>query len=202
MFTGVLEKPPDIIRFFSYLLIFMSISFGAIYFKANHDWNRRHAATLASYEVNQNLDEPVKKLNDIFSFSELRTTDVISLDKIHEEICKKDDKGKPMAGKDGAFCIDYEKGGYENYKAIGSLLNEYEYLCVGIRNRVFDEEIIKDLFEGMMIKAYYNFRDYIEHKNNHISKERKGKIWEHFVSHAKRYGEASITTSESRTPTA
>ncbi len=82
--------------------------------------------------------------------------------------------------------IDKKKG-FKVFNAIRGLLNTFEYISAGVHQKVFDEKIIRELFEGSLVKAYFNLEEYIVHVNDVMSAERKGKAWGHLKRLAKRY---------------
>lgn len=184
----ILVDVSDIVRYFSYLFAVLSLFYGAIYFKANHDWNRRQLGATVSFEVKtKTIDPAVIILNKAFNFSVREVKESISVDEIHDKICQKDEAGKLKKGKKTDFCLIVDGEGHSIYMAIGSLLNAFEYIAMGVHQKVFDEEIIRSVYEGMVVKTYHNFKAYIDHINNEMVPDRKGKIWINFCDLAEGY---------------
>ena len=81
-----------------------------------------------------------------------------------------------MNNNEKRYIVDYEGDGHNVKRSIYNVLNSFEYIAAGVYQGVFDKRIIKSLFQGMIIKAYSVFKDFIEHVND-MHPDRKGKIW-------------------------
>ena len=180
-----LGRPEIPIQYFGFLFTIYAVWRGTIHFRDYHRLERRKTAMLESVRIRQDLSISIKELNRVFHYC-TRGKSTLSVDDIHEAICKKDDKGELLINekKPKQLVLDTDGPGGITRQAIIDLLSGYEYLAVGIKHQVFDEKIIKDFSRGGIIKAYHVFKDYIEHYNLEMAPERDGRIWENLVAMA------------------
>ena len=111
--------------------------------RQNHDWERRIAAQSAVNEYSSVVD--TKDLKSEFDY--LNRTDVI-----------------PLAELQGAFerCSDMQG-------SLNKMLNYYERLARGVRQGIYDEELIKAARLTAMKKVLRVFGPYIEHRRKEFS---------------------------------
>ncbi|MDD2508699.1 MAG: DUF4760 domain-containing protein [Aliarcobacter skirrowii] len=132
---------------------FMQLKHNKEELKSNHDWNRRQLALTELIKHRKDVTEAIRLLNSNIDYRERKNA--YSLNEIHKHLC--DDESF-----DGNI-LKMTDTGKEIKHNIFVILNYYEYLCIGIENRVFDESIIKDSIKGALIKANKLFGEYIEH---------------------------------------
>ena len=132
---------------------FMQLKHNKEELKSNHDWNRRQLALTELVKHRKDVTEAIRLLNSNIDYRERKNA--YSLNEIHKHLC--DDESF-----DGNI-LKMTDTGKEIKHNIFVILNYYEYLCIGIENRVFDESIIKDSIKGALIKANKLFGEYIEH---------------------------------------
>lgn len=117
------------------------VSAAATELRANHDWHRRIAAQDALMQQRQHvLDSGLLEKE----FQHTTTRDPIPLEKINSAI-----NALP-----------------ELRRALHSYLNYYEALARGVRQAVYDEEIIKAGCRGIMTRNWIRFGHYIAHRRN------------------------------------
>lgn len=120
--------------------------------EANHEWNRRQAALTEMFKNRESASNAVVALNSSINYREQK--DAYSLKDIHKALCDNENhEENPMLTENGKI-IKHN---------IFIILNYYEYLAIGIENKVFDEDVIKDSVKGAVIKAQKLFGEYIEH---------------------------------------
>jgi hypothetical protein len=129
--------------------------------KANHNWNRKHSALIEAEKNREKYTEAVKKLNKSLNYREQEES--YSLKDIHRYICDNDDHTKNP---------NLTEEGKKIKHNIFIILNHYEYLAVGVKNKIFDEETLKDLIRGGLIKANKLFGEYADHLRNKHSKNK------------------------------
>jgi len=111
-------------------------------FTDDHDWRRRVNAQEAILSFSDGL-EHWKALEESFNYMDAQKG--IEIEKIEEEIQKN-----------------------PSLKAtLGSLLNLYEMLAIGIHHRVYDEGLIRDARSRAMIHVYTVFEQYIKKTQEH-----------------------------------
>ena len=117
---------------------------------------------------------------DVYIYKKLNyreQEDSYSLKEIHKYLCNNENH------KENPPIVDEGKKIKHN---IFVILNYYEYLAVGIKNQVFDEQTIKELIRGGVIKANKLFGDYITHlrekhtknKNQFIEMQKLAEKWD------------------------
>jgi hypothetical protein len=75
------------------------------------------------------------------------------------------------------------------------VLGRYEIMAVGMKHKVCDEEICKDMLRGAVVRYYRHFSQYIEDLRK---KYENPHLYENFEYYAKRW---SMTDVKSREPT-
>ena len=155
----------------------LAILFAGFQFKANHDWNRRHAAILAAKDMRDSLYDDFDLIDKSFGFSNRRKHEKLSVDEIHMKMCNVGKDGELIRGKNGKLSLDHHGEGAGIAKAISNYLGAFEYLAAGIRQGVLDEDLIYTLYGGPLIRAAGIFADYIEHVNTEMYPGRRGKIY-------------------------
>ena len=174
----MLTSPADLISYFGFTATSMTVIFAGFQIRAEHDWNRRHAAMIAAYEIKKQLREDTLILDPPFNIIRRKPTDTIKVTCIHNNICKKGTNGKLERDEEDKLVIDHENKAGEIRNSIINTLNESEYIAAGVIDGVFDEDIIYKLTAGIIINNYYIFKEYIDHLNNDMFPDRKGKIYE------------------------
>ncbi len=111
-------------------------------FTHDHDWRRRVSAQEALLSFSDGV-EHWKELEDAFNYMDAQKA--IGIEKIEEEIQK-----KPSLKV-----------------TLGSLLNFYEMLAVGVSQGVYDEKLISLARGRAMIHVYYIFEQYIKKTQGH-----------------------------------
>lgn len=106
--------------------------------KENYDWNKRIEAQKAVCQIVE-IREDVKKIKKSFGY-ENKKDETISYD-----VAKKILKENPD--------VEY---------SLYILLNFFENLTRGIKQGIYDEEVVKVALKGTMIDAYNYFKNYIK----------------------------------------
>ncbi len=120
--------------------------------KANHEWSRRKQSLVQLIDGRPSMTESIRYLNANINYREKK--DAMSLAEIHKFICGEEDHNKnPEITKDGK----------EIKHHIFNILNYYEFLAIGIKQRICDEEVIKNSARGSLLKAQKVFGEYIAH---------------------------------------
>jgi hypothetical protein len=175
-FSGFFEKNAEMVNYFGFCMTTTAIIVAVLQSIKNHDWNRRHAATLCLKEFRDQIRPHTILVHKAFGYFGRDENHPISVDKIHEAICKLDGDGRLVrCGKTDRWELDEEKQEIDN--AITEMLNLYEYIGSGIHQGVFDKEIVADLMASNIIKVANVFGPYITHINEDMYKNRKGKTW-------------------------
>jgi len=173
----IITEVTDIIAYYGFCFTVFSILYAAIQFRSNHDWNRRQLAITAARQVKKQMNSDILCLNKKFNYLQLKASDLLEVDDIHEKMCCVGENGKFQINDKGKYIIDYKGDGHKTQKSIYNLLNDYEYIAAGVHQGVFDKRIIKTLFQGPLIKAYSVFKNYIKHFNDDLNPERRGSVW-------------------------
>ena len=128
--------------------------------KANHDWNRRHLAIEKIIEIQSNLSKlREEEFELLLHFSSRK--EPYTLEEIHLLMCEIDENGNIKRDNNG-YCILTKKG-RKLSSQIREYLNSYEIIAGAIKENTFDEQVIKNILKGNMIKAYKIFQNYINH---------------------------------------
>lgn len=196
------ENPGVVIQYFGFILTSASIGMATIQFRAHHDIERRKMAITEGSKVKAACDDAIRTLGEAFDFTAIGM-DSISVDKIHNAICLKNEKGEFIADPDkrGRHLLDYKGSGYKIEQAITKLLNCFEYMAIGVYQHIFDRDVIRALYRGNFCKAYSNFKAYIDHYNNDMAPERKGKVWNNFVRLSEEFIEEDKALADTKKPT-
>lgn len=152
-----LDKASTISLISALIALFAAISavLGLVYqLKSNNEWNKRQYA-LSQVTNNTIYSNAIQHLNKNISYASIK--DPITLEAIHQYICgnKNWTPGKPM---------NLTSDGSEIRDNILRVLNYYETIAIGIKNDIYDENVIKRLLKGNLLKAYHIFSTYIEHR--------------------------------------
>lgn len=166
---------------------------------ADHDQRLRMHTISTLGNLQTETREATLKLHKEFNYIN-RGKRPVSVKEVHVRICKlkagcenkpvdnrtEDDLEVDKNGGVDRKCFFLDTGvGAEVYYALSTLLNNYEFIAVGIDERVFDDRIVKELLRGNIIKAYKVFEQYIEHVCEEMTKSQK--TWEHFRTLAQNY---------------
>jgi len=176
-YLKIITKVTDIIAYYGFCFTIFSILYAAIQFRSNHDWNRRQLAITAAKQVKDKMDKHLLFLNKKFNYLHRKPSDSLDVDLIHKAIYVIENGKLKMNNNEKRYIVDYEGDGHNVKRSIYNVLNSFEYIAAGVYQGVFDKRIIKSLFQGMIIKAYSVFKDYIEHMNNEMHPYKNGKIW-------------------------
>lgn len=142
--------------------------------KANNGWNLRHTALIGVYD-RQDFSSAVTILKKNIKYTNI--SEPISVEQIHLYICNN--------GNCRGELLDLSKEGLKTSDSIFTILNYYEYLAIGIKSNIMDEEVIKSMVKGSLLNAYRVFSLYIEHLrsdrhnklNIYIDMEKLAKKW-------------------------
>lgn len=184
---GILELGQGISVFGQYVTAF-AIFFAAYQFKATHDWNRRHLAIVEAKNTREALSEDIILLDKTFNYIGRRKHQAISVSDIHKGMCECTPEGS-LKYTDGKLKLDHAGGGEKVDRSLSRFLGAFEYLSTGIRQGVFDEEVVYKLYGGPLIRAAGIFSDYIKHVNEDMHPERMGKIYENLLAVAAKFEE-------------
>ncbi len=120
--------------------------------KANHDWNRRQLVLTELMSNRDSLTSAIKSLNNSINYREQK--DSYSLAEIHKALCNDDNYERNPSLTDDGKKVKHH---------IFIILNYFEYFAVGLKNKVFNEKVLKDSIKGSLLKANKVFGSYIEH---------------------------------------
>ena len=129
------------------------------------DLSRRQLSMTESIRI---LKELRQKRQSLESFTEMDYSQEmqkghsIPYQDIHTWICKKENG--LYVGEQGEY--ELTENGKKIKNDIRAIINDYEYLSIGILNSAFDEQIIKDGMDAMAMDSYKSFSNYIEHIRN------------------------------------
>ncbi len=115
----------------------------------NHDWNRRLAAQQAVREYKE-IQPMLETVSEHFDYQ--NRTEGIS----HDD-----------------FETKFEKN-IELQSRLHQVINYFEGLARGVRQGIYDEEVIRVAFRGHMIRVYESFKYYIEGRRRKLHNQ---KIW-------------------------
>ena len=121
--------------------------------KANNEWDLRNTALVEVYK-REAFSKALKTLEKHIHYTNLR--EPISEEEIHKWLCEDENCT-------GEF-LTLTNNGLKIRKSIMVILNYYEYLAIGIKSNIFDEEVVKEMIQGSLINAYTVFSIYIEHQ--------------------------------------
>jgi hypothetical protein len=173
---GIMSLSHGISIFGNYVTAF-AIFFAAYQFKANHDWNRRQLAITEAKNIREEAVKNTLLLDKKFHYISRKKHEKIDVDTIHKAMCELNPNGSlKYYGRN--LKIDHANGGDEVDKALSHLIGAFEYLSTGIRQGIFDEEVIYRLYGGPLMRAAGIFDDYITHLNKDMYEDRGGRIYE------------------------
>ncbi len=169
------------IMFFVQVGMFI-LAIAAIYYhrkqiKADHDWNRRHAAAVELLKIKNYIKEKIGIVDNKFIVMNRKENNPIKVEDIHKEICEMNENGDfKQDNENDRRKLREDQEAKDLYRAIRDILNLYEHIAMCVNQEVFDKKIVKELEMGNIIKFYSIFYLYIEHVNEMYPK-RKGNIW-------------------------
>lgn len=138
----------NILEIISLLILIISVLIAArqLYLlrkvqKENYDWNKRIEAQKACVEFDYQLINDRKALAKDLDYGK-------DVDRIPAQ----------------KFESIFEKN-FELRISCHNILNFFDGLCVGIHNHIYDEQIIKDNFETLILRTYDQFKPYIDERN-------------------------------------
>lgn len=197
-FLTMKAGPEAVIQYYGFLFTIFAVWRGTIHFRAYHDMERRKIAITESRTLQKECKDALEVLKEAFDLISIGEK-AIPVEKIHKKICKLDEKEKPLPDPDNhdRMLLDYDGEGIKIQKSIVDVLNTYEYLAVGVNQKIFDKAVILELNKGNFVKIYKNFKPYIDHFNDDMYPSRKGAVWINMVTLAKELlGEAATATKK------
>jgi len=169
------------LHYFGFSLTGFSIIIAAQQYRKNHLWNRKITAIESALKIKSDTEPSIVYLTKKIDYRNTSSNKYFTVDFLHEQMCV---QNKDSTNEYDKYELDpktrkykVSKKGQEFIKHLNALLNNYEYLAVGIRNGIFDENTIKSFYRGAIIKCYNNFSIYIEHYNSEMAPERSSTIW-------------------------
>ena len=129
-----------IIDILIFIVLIITAGIAYIQLKANHDWNRRQLALIEMKKNRAKYRKALKIIDKHLDYN--RREESYTLKKITKAIKK--NKTKKL------------------YNSIIIILDYFEYLSLGISQKVFDEEVIKASTETSFIKVHKMFKAYIQ----------------------------------------
>jgi len=136
---------------------------------ATHDWNRRQLAITEAYKTVSAVMDNISKIDNEIKYSEKKLSDRYEIKDLHHFFCEKDNNGKLIKDDDNRCKINPDKRYIRQY--VVEMLNQYDKLALGVFNKTYDEQIIKEACQGVMIKAYKVFELYIKHLRKYFDRE-------------------------------
>ncbi len=151
-------------KYVIYVTAIMSIGLLIAYKQivSNTDLSRRQLSMTESIRILKELREKRQKLEEFTEMDysqEMQKGHSIPYQDIHEWICKTVNNN--YIGESGQY--ELTENGKKIKNHIRAIINDYEYLAIGILNSAFDEQIIKDGMDAMAIDSYTSFSNYIKH---------------------------------------
>lgn len=151
-------------KYVIYITSIMSIGLLIAYKQivSSTDLSRRQLSMTESIRILKELREKRQELEAFTEMDysqELQKGHSIPYQDIHNWICKKN--GNNFVGEKGQY--ELTPNGKKIKNNIRAIINDYEYLAIGILNNAFDEDIIKDGLDAMAIGLYNSFSNYIQH---------------------------------------
>ncbi len=147
-----------------------------------NNWNKKQLAISRLHDSRHILKELQNKLHGHLEILERNKDQPFGLNNIHDSLgvrlndgtfvfhgehTPEDIKKIPKTQPDELlfsalnFCEDTQ--GREIKDNILDFLGEYEFICSAVNNDVFDDEIVKKLFQSNIVRIYNIFQPYIEH---------------------------------------
>jgi len=178
---GVFCEYRDHLMFFGFSATTVSILVAALQSVKTHDWNRRLAAKSALDQFREKTKQHVVKLDEAFSYYLRDEKNIITINEIHDAICKKDEKNNFLACSMNHSKIMLDPDKKELRESIYEYLNLYEGVASGVHQGVYDREVVADLLASNFIKVSSLFGPYISHFNE-IYPSSKGRIWQNLIT--------------------
>lgn len=164
-----------LVSFCTMLVLAVSTTIGVLQLRAlrkqvrsQHEWNRREVGLQYTFERDPMLREVRNKLEDVFHLRD-RKSGEISLDEI----------------------LEIQKSYPNIITDLLIVLGRYEIMAVGIKHRVCDEEICKDMLRGAVIRYYRYFSQYIEDLRK---KYENPHLYENFAYYARKWSMSEVET--------
>ena len=180
-YSTFLASSSDKISYYGFSLTILSIVWAVIESSKNHDWNRRKSAMDVLLTMKTKIKEHSDLVHETFGFRGKGETQIISVEDIHDAICKKDAKGK-FVRNETTKLLELNDSNSEIYTSIWEMLNLYEHMAAGVYQGVYDRDVIETVMASNFIKVSSIFSEYINHVNNEMYPNRKGRTWENLVS--------------------
>ena len=149
--------------------------------KANR-WNTRQLAMTQMHSSRKVMKECIAKLHECleilerkepYELYEIHDIMGIQLDDgsfcFHGEEIEEKIKLIPTSAKNDDYrCLSFSDKykGREIKDSIIDYLSEYEYICSGVNNNIFDDKTVKSLLRGSIISKYKLFEKYIKHQRD------------------------------------
>lgn len=168
--------------------------------KANK-WNTKQLAMTQMHSSRKVMKECISKLHKCLDISERKNPyklcEIHAMYGIklsngsfcfHGEETDNDIKLIPEKKTEDYTCLEFNKNinGREIKDTIIDYLSEYEYLCSGVNNEIFDNKTVNTLLRGSIIHKYILFKDYIEHQRKYTENE---SYFSEFTTVARKYKE-------------
>ena len=164
--------------------ILLSVMLASRQFVYNTTWNKKDAAKNALRDFVERYNGIIEELHPYINIrAYIRNKDRLEMSTLHNLMgvfVKDDDVSYRFvyhgdeSQDDIKHTHDLNNIEYDNKfkanidgrrveRAIISLLGEFEYICSGIKNDVYDKEVVKDLLASTIINGYFVFEYYIKH---------------------------------------
>lgn len=145
------EKYTLVIRVFTVLGVIATITYGVLQFRASkrtnvqiHEWNRRKAAQDICIRYEEHNPDKTELLDRLKYFSNDGIVSILEIDGLWEE--------RP-----------------DLRLVAHRLLNYFEYLCLGIKQGVYDEEVVREFWSTVMQKVLSMLKPYVEKQRKKIN---------------------------------
>ncbi|MDM5272102.1 DUF4760 domain-containing protein [Sulfurovum sp. zt1-1] len=185
--SGFSETTIDVLKVITGGLIAVSAGIAAQQFRFNRKqaekanrWNTKQLAATQMHASRKVIKEAISDLHGKFEILEQKGP--YSLYEIHDAIGVMLSSGKFVfhgeETEDDIKLIPDEQHEKSKYRAISfrkdvngreikdnilKYLGEYEYICVSLNNKIFDEETVRMFLEYGIIRAFMIFENYIDH---------------------------------------
>lgn len=171
----VLVNISDRISYFGFCATIYSLMLLTIQSANSRDLDRRRAASAALMTIQEKLDPYMYKIHTTFGYYTRKESNTIRIKEIHDEILKKEN-GK-FIKDDITNLYELEEDKKDVYKAIWNALGIYEYIAAQVHQKIWDKELVAEMFKGNIIKIASVFEPYIEHVNENMYPERNSEVW-------------------------
>ena len=170
----------DILKVLGYLFISISVGIASQQFSFNREqaeyankWNKKQLAISRLHDSRHILKELQNKLHGHLEILERDKDNPFTLKDIHDSLgvklddntfvfhgehtsedIKKIPKKQPTPTTFSALNFKKEINGREIKDNILDFLGEYEFICSAVNNDVFDDEVVKGLFQSNIVRIY------------------------------------------------